>query len=195
MRLFLWTQVAAVAFLVSACPGTPATVPGGGNCAPGQDCSGTGGEAGSTNSGGTGGEGTSSNGAGGSGNGGVGGAGNGGAGNGGNGQGGNGQGGSGGPDPVYCEKLANDITVSQEASQTCNPEIPKGQSCKDIIEGLCCPIAVNDLNTPEVQAYLAALKEYQQAGCVADCPPDPCPSMPGVTCMSLGALGTCVLIP
>lgn len=203
-------QVVVVGALMCGCPTAPGTDPsGGGNCVPTINCS---------SSGSTGGEGgKETTGSGGKGNGGGGGIGNtGGASNGGSGgkggsggaggAGGAGVGGSGsgsgsgstssGGPTVNCEKLEGEIKVKQEASMTCNPEIPPGAQCQDIIEGLCCPIAVNDLNSPEVIAYLEALKKYREGQCMPMCPPDPCPSMPMANCMSAGGLlGTCVILP
>lgn len=200
MRVVLFAEVAAVALFLSGCPGAPASDPtGAGNC-PGLNCPGSssssgGGEGGSAANGGAGGSGNG--GMAGSGNGGSGGSNNGGAGGSSNGgAGGNGQGGAGGGNPMACEPLLMEVTVKQEIATSCNPEIGDGIECTDTIEGLCCPIAVNDLNSPEVIAYLEALKQYQQNGCMPMCPPDPCPSMPKADCMAtMGIEGTCVLIP
>ncbi len=190
------------------CPTAPGTDPtGGGNCVPTINCS---------SSGSTGGEGgKETTGSGGKGNGGGGGIGNTGGGSNGGSAGKGGSGGAGGASgvggsgsgsgsggtggsgpPVNCEKLESEIKIKQEASQTCNPEIPPGVECKDIIDGLCCPIAVNDLNSPEVIAYLEALKKYRENQCMPMCPPDPCPSMAQANCMSAGGLlGTCIILP
>ncbi len=182
MRIVFIAQVVAVALLVSGCPGAPASDPtGGGTCIPGMNCE--------TGAGGTGG--TGQGGAGGAVNGGSGGAGMGGAGNGG-GAGGSTNTGSGGSGGADCAPLMLEIQQTELPAQKCNLEGTPGMQCKEIIQGLCCPIAVNDLNSPEVQAYLDALKQYQQMGCMAMCPPDPCPAATNAKCTpdSMGN-GTC----
>jgi len=88
-----------------------------------------------------------------------------------------------------------EVTMKQESAQTCLPEADPKTQCQDIIEGLCCPIGVNNMNSPEVIAYLEALKAFQENGCIATCPPIPCPSMPQANCMSGGLDGTCVIVP
>ncbi len=141
---------------------------------------------------GTGGMGTGGKGTGGSGTGGMG---TGGMGMGGMGSGGSGVGGKGG-NLANCEKLEAEIKIKQEASQTCNPEIPPSLQCQAFVTGLCCPIAVNDVNSPEVVAYLEALQQFVQKECEAKCPPDPCPPTPQANCMASGGLqGTCVVLP
>ena len=89
-----------------------------------------------------------------------------------------GMGGTGG-----CEPLALELRQMEIAAQKCEPESPPGTQCKEIIEGLCCPLAVNDMNSAEVQAYLEALQRYQQNGCMAMCPPDPCPVAANAKCV------------
>lgn len=182
MRIVFIAQVAAVAFLVSGCPGAPASDPsGGGTCLPGANCestSSTGGDGGNSN-GGAGG--TNAGGAGGSGGSNAGGSG--GAGAGGN--------GAGGGQNVDCEPLALELEQLQIPAQECNSEGPSGAQCKQSIDGLCCPIAVTDAMSPEVLAYLEALMKYQQMGCMAMCPPDPCPVVANAKCMP-GSMGdTC----
>ena len=197
MRVVLFAQVAAVALFVSGCPGAPVSNPTGG-CAPGTNCStgGFGGEGGSGNNGGAagagnGGKGGSGGGSGGSSNGGAGGSSNGGAG--GSGNGGSGQGGSGGGgNPMVCGPLELQVETAQETAQACNPEVG-GAQCQVMLEGLCCPIYAENANSPEVLAYIEALKNYTQAGCNPMCPPDPCPVNPKPDCMTtMGMQGACV---
>jgi hypothetical protein len=203
MRVILFAQVAAAALFVSGCPGAPVSNPTGG-CAPGTNCStgGFGGEGGSGNNGGAagsgnGGKGGSGGGSGGSSssaNGGAGGSGNSGNGGaGGSGNGGSGQGGSGGGgNPMVCGPLELEVVKAQETAQSCNPEIG-GPQCQNMIEGLCCPISVENANSPEVLAYLEALKKYLEAGCNPMCPPDPCPVNPTPDCKTtMGMQGACV---
>lgn len=207
----MFSQVVAVAFLLSGCPGVPASDPtGGGTCAPGETCLPTGSSSSGQGGNGAGGKGGSGNGgngnggAGGSGNasssGGSGGAstssgggnGNGGNGNGGAGTGGNGQGGSGGGNSAICDMMLMDLAVTEQTSKVCDTEAPKGSQCNQVLQGICCPIPVTDLNSPEVLAFLEALKAYQQNGCIASCPPDPCPPTEKADCVkNSGTTGTC----
>jgi hypothetical protein len=84
----------------------------------------------------------------------------------------------------------------QKSAQACNPEIPDNMTCQDSVPGLCCPIPVNNANSPEVLAYLQLLEAYKNAGCNPMCPPDPCPMAPKVDCMvTMGMQGTCVVVP
>lgn len=215
MRIVFVAQVAAVALLVSGCPNAPSSDPtGGSSCPPGTNCSSTGGEGGKVETGGAGGVGgkgggggagnsagstgaagaagagganTGGNGSGGAGN--AGGS----AGNGGAGAGGNG---SGGSSSANCNDLFDAVLASQDSATTCNIEMPQDKQCKEFIDGLCCPIAVNNMNSPEVIAYLQALQAYLNAGCIASCPPVPCPQNPKASCMGgAGSSGDCVVSP
>lgn len=198
MRIFTVASVAAVAFLLIGCPNAPSSDPSGGNPT---TSGGEGGKSESSSSSGVGGKGgaggketgaggsnTGGNGSGGAGNG-SGGAGN---GAGGNGAGGNGSGGNG---MLNCPTLLADLNAKQDDATTCNIDMGQDKQCGNLIDGLCCPIAVNDVNSPEVIAYLAALKAYLDAGCVPSCPPIPCPANPTTMCVVNGSGADCVAGP
>jgi hypothetical protein len=174
MRVLLFAQVAAVALLMSGCPGATVSDPTGGGCVPGQNCSTTGsssgGEGGKANTGGSGGSGGAS--------------------------GGNGGSGGVGGGPKECEPLLLDVMAQEEKARICSIELPQSTQCNDIVQGLCCPIAVTNMDSPEVQAYLEALKAYLDAGCVPSCPPIPCPTNPDGSCMpGMGSNGSCTIPP
>jgi hypothetical protein len=212
MRIVIMAQVLGAALLLSGCPGAPASDPTGGMTSGGEggkvdtssssSSSGKGGEggkasgAGGNNSGGaagSGGNGSSNGGAGGAGAGsGAGGNNTGGNGSGGNNTGGNGAGGNG---MAVCPGLLGDLNTKQDNATNCNIDMPQDKQCGNFIDGLCCPIAVTNLNSPEVIAYLAALQAYLAAGCMPSCPPVPCPANPTVSCVA-GANGAdCVVGP
>ncbi|UQA59311.1 hypothetical protein [Polyangium aurulentum] len=179
MRLALLVQVTATALLLCGCPGADEGAVGSGNTTDGSGASGQGGA-----------------GEGGAGQGGAGqgGAGQGGAGQGGAGQGGAGQGGAGGGASA-CQALEFELNVKLQEAQKCNPAIDVVQ-CVDVVKGLCCDTIVGKADSPEVQAYLEALKEYQAASCNPTCPAIPCPTMPTGTCKPTGSgAGQCMQQP
>jgi len=185
MRLALLVQVAATALLLCGCPGADEGAVGSGNTTDGS---------GASNQGGAG-QGGAGQGGAGQGGAGQGGAGQGGAGQGGAGQGGAGQGGAGGGMSAACQMLESDVNVKLEAAQKCNPAIDVVQ-CVDVVQGLCCDTIVGTKDSPDVQAYLEALKQYQAASCNPTCPPIPCPAAPSGTCKPSGSgLGQCMLQP
>jgi hypothetical protein len=85
-----------------------------------------------------------------------------------------------------------DVTVKEDSAKVCAKETAPPMQCKFVIQGLCCPIAVDNANSPEVLAYLDALKKYMQNGCMPSCPPDPCPPTDKAQCLpGAGTNGTC----
>lgn len=97
---------------------------------------------------------------------------------------------------MNCSEFLADVVAKQNSATGCNIELPQSKQCQEMVEGLCCPIAVTDMNSPEVLAYLQALQAYLNAGCMAMCPPDPCPQNPQQSCVAqMGSLGNCVVSP
>jgi hypothetical protein len=202
MRIVFVAQVTAFALLVGGCPNAPTSDPSGGNSSA---AGGSGGKgevsSSSTGTGGKGGEGGKPSGSGGSGAGGAAGsggsAGSGSASGGAGGTAGSGAGGSGtgGSPTIVCSDLLPDLNAKQDDATNCNIELGQDKQCGFFIDGLCCPIAVSDVNSPDVIAYLAALKAYLDAGCVPSCPPVPCPVNPGVKCVGGVSGADCVVGP
>jgi hypothetical protein len=85
-----------------------------------------------------------------------------------------------------CEVLFADLTAKLDAAKSCTGA--SNQECQAFVGGLCCPEVVAEKDVPVTQAYLEALAAYQQAGCPAECPPMPCPSVNKGLCMG----GSCV---
>ena len=85
-----------------------------------------------------------------------------------------------------------DLAVAEQSAKVCDTEAPKDSQCTLVLQGICCPLPVTDMNSPEVLAYLDLLKAYQQNGCMASCPPDPCPPTDKADCVkNSGTIGTC----
>jgi hypothetical protein len=181
MRLALLVQAATAALLLCGCFGDDQN--GGAKAAGGTGESSSGSGTGS-GSGSTGSAGAGSSTGGGSGN--TGGA--------GAGSGAGGAGGSGGASAAACAEMQDDISIKLVAAQACIPgkDIPQ---CVNAVDGLCCPVIIGlSPDSPEVQAYLDALKNYKSEGCTPACPPDPCPAQPSAKCMAGDTGGQCVAV-
>jgi hypothetical protein len=59
------------------------------------------------------------------------------------------------------------------------------------VQGLCCPVSVNSTGSPATQAFVAAMQQFQAAGCTVACPDLLCPKAPSGICLSTSAGGTC----
>jgi len=173
MRSVLLAHVAGAALFLTGCPGDQVVDPSGGagaGCPSGSNCqTGSGGGGGNTGGGGNGGNGGS--GQGGSGAGGAGGAGN----------GAGGAGGAGGGSAL-CDMKENEIDVTLGNAMKCYPEL-EIPLCTTTVQDICgCDIPVGSSDSPDVAAYLDAVKNYKDAGCMPQCPPEPCPNLSGAIC-------------
>jgi hypothetical protein len=105
--------------------------------------------------------------------------------------GGMGQGGEGGGD---CGPLLAAVETTLAAAKVCNPLLGV-QQCTTIAKGVCCQVALNPANAQAVADYEAAYGAFTEAGCVALCPPVPCPDETVGVCTGMADPGTCVEQP
>lgn len=94
-------------------------------------------------------------------------------------------GGGGGPDAaVDCNALAAQLgaleTQATKCCATCNIV-----QCTHAVDGLCCPIGVNEPNSKAVKDYEAALAVYK-AACPSACPAISCVKEPSGVCDQTG---------
>ena len=99
-------------------------------------------------------------------------------------QGGQGQGGG------ECEAILTDVYAAMELAKACNPSIDVEQ-CTVILEGPCCPVAVNPQNTQAVADFEAAMADLTAGGCQVPCPAIPCLEDPVGLCSGEGTVGSC----
>jgi len=96
--------------------------------------------------------------------------------------------GGGGPPPPDCDALALEVASALDEAKKCSLF---SAGCT-FVDGPCCPVPVGGAMSDETQKYLAKLAEFQAAGCVASCPPDPCSNFPTSYCDTFGGFdGTC----
>jgi hypothetical protein len=110
----------------------------------------------------------------------------GGAGVGGN-AGGSSVGGAGGADCVALQRAVNDALT---AAKVCDPTIDI-ETCTQVVDGVCCPVVVNTMNTAQIADYSAALATLRASACVIDCPAVKCDPDPNGGCLANGNGGTC----
>ncbi|MCK6589861.1 MAG: hypothetical protein L6Q76_19995 [Polyangiaceae bacterium] len=96
-----------------------------------------------------------------------------------------GMGGMGGSPPMDCtnpaiyDALTKEVQAKLYVAQSCDPTLDEIK-CDVLLPGMCCDEWVDpgfeDMNMPNVDAYLAALQAWKDAGCT--CPPDAPPCQP-----------------
>ncbi len=89
-----------------------------------------------------------------------------------------------------CDALAAQVANAESAATACCPTC-NVQQCTQQVEGMCCPLTVTDPNSAGVKAYEAALKAFNDAHCVANCPAIACSTKPSYMCMPMGSGGQC----
>ncbi|MBK6514211.1 MAG: hypothetical protein IPM79_18930 [Polyangiaceae bacterium] len=99
-------------------------------------------------------------------------------------QGGQGQGGG------DCDAILTEVNAAMELAKACNPSIDVEQ-CTVILEGPCCPVAVNPQNTQAVADFEAAMADLTAGGCQVPCPAIPCLEDPVGLCTGEGTVGSC----
>lgn len=107
-----------------------------------------------------------------------------------------GTGGAGGGVSMECVLAKNELDVKLVEAKTCNPAIDIIQ-CVDTVTGVCCDEIVGLKDSPEVQAYLEALKKYQALSCnPEECKDVVCPTAPTGKCTPSGnGAGSCSTQP
>jgi hypothetical protein len=89
-----------------------------------------------------------------------------------------------------CDALAAQIANAEAAATECCPTC-NVQQCTQQVAGLCCPLTVTNPDSAAVKSYEAALKAYNDAKCVANCPAIACSTKPSGMCMQTGSSGQC----
>jgi hypothetical protein len=102
-----------------------------------------------------------------------------------------GQGGGGGGD---CAAIIAAVDDALTDAKACNPLIDVEQ-CTQVLEGPCCPVAVNPGNAAAVQAFQQAMTDLEDSGCVVMCPEIPCIDNPVGLCVGNTQNGSCTENP
>ncbi|HVY46438.1 MAG TPA: hypothetical protein VHB21_11190 [Minicystis sp.] len=105
-----------------------------------------------------------------------------------------GDGGHGGSAPD-CDMLLQAVTDALAKAQACKqPILTQPTPCKDVVDGVCCPVNVAFADSQETADYLAALMQWRDAGCTTTCPGVNCNPHPTAACNApVGGTGTCVM--
>jgi len=88
--------------------------------------------------------------------------------------------------PLTCDDLANELTQETPSAEACCATCDIVQ-CTAQVDGLCCPITVNNANTNAVQAYEATLQQFRAAHCAVNCPAIACAQQPSGMCDPSGS--------
>jgi hypothetical protein len=87
---------------------------------------------------------------------------------------------------VTCDQLFAQLATQETAATTCCAMCDIVQ-CTAQVDGLCCPLTVNEPNGDSVKAYEATLMELQSAHCAFNCPALACSTKPSGMCDQTGA--------
>ena len=92
-----------------------------------------------------------------------------------------------GPDcqALYAQ-LQSEEPQAEQCCATCN-----SVQCTQQVDGLCCPLTVNNGDSPAVKTYEATLKAFRDAGCSTACPAIACAAKPTGLCLGNSQDGTC----
>lgn len=100
-------------------------------------------------------------------------------------------GGEGGAD---CNDVLEAVNAALADAKVCNPLVDVEQ-CTQVLDGPCCPVAVNPANTAAVQAFQDALIDFQNGSCEALCPDVVCIDEPVGSCQGNSEMGSCTEQP
>jgi hypothetical protein len=82
------------------------------------------------------------------------------------------------PRPTPCDLAYADVGEKLAAAQSCL--LTSTTSCSQPVAGMCCPVAVGDVSSPETAAYLAALEKLiTKCPGYVKCTDALCPSVSG----------------
>ncbi len=89
-----------------------------------------------------------------------------------------------------CNALYQQVQSLEAAATACCPTCNVMQ-CTQQVDGLCCPLTVDNPDSSDVKAYESALKAFRDANCSTACPAIACATKPSGQCMQSGNNGSC----
>jgi hypothetical protein len=87
--------------------------------------------------------------------------------------------------PPTCDDLINELASQQTAAEQCCSTCDSLQ-CTEQVDGLCCPLSVDDENSDAVKAYEATLAQVKELKCAINCPAIACTQHPTGVCNQSG---------
>lgn len=101
---------------------------------------------------------------------------------------------TGGEGGGNCDAVLEAVNAALADAKVCNPLIDIEQ-CTQVLDGPCCPVAVNPGNAAAVQAFQDAMTDFQNGHCNANCPDIPCIESPIGSCQGNTEMGSCTEQP
>jgi hypothetical protein len=101
---------------------------------------------------------------------------------------------TGGEGGGNCDAVIAAVNAALADAKVCNPLIDVEQ-CTQVLDGPCCPVAVNPGNTAAVQAFQDAMTDLQNGHCNVPCPEIPCIENPVGLCQGNTEMGSCTEQP
>jgi hypothetical protein len=101
---------------------------------------------------------------------------------------------TGGEGGGNCDAVIEAVNAALADAKVCNPLIDVEQ-CTQVLDGPCCPVAINPGNTAAVQAFQDAMTDLQNGHCTVPCPEIPCIENPVGMCQGNTEMGSCTEQP
>ncbi|NUO51162.1 MAG: hypothetical protein HOV80_20075 [Polyangiaceae bacterium] len=97
---------------------------------------------------------------------------------------------TGGEGGGNCDAVIEAVNAALADAKVCNPLIDIEQ-CTQVLDGPCCPVAVNPGNAAAVQAFQDAMTDLENGHCNVMCPEIPCIENPVGACQGDTEMGSC----